>query len=38
MSKFKFFDKDGNGVLNGPELLELADWFFIMFNPEGEMT
>lgn len=29
-------DEDGNGVLNGQELVKLANWVFNSFHPDGE--
>jgi hypothetical protein len=34
--KFAQMDVDGNGVLDGDELLNLADWIFGSFHPGGE--
>ena len=34
--KFKQMDEDGNGVLSGAELRQLALWVFDSFHPGGE--
>lgn len=34
--KFARFDSDGNGVLDGPELLRLVEWVWSSFHPGGE--
>lgn len=33
--KFREFDKDGNGALEGMELMEFATWVFTSFRPDG---
>ena len=35
LRKFKAMDEDGNGVLNGDELVKLAEWVFDSFHPGG---
>jgi hypothetical protein len=34
--KFDQMDKDGNGVIDGTELEELARWMFTSFHPDGQ--
>lgn len=34
--KFDALDLDGNGVLNGIELMNLANWVWDSFHPGGE--
>jgi len=34
--KFQELDKDGNGVLEGDELVPLAEWVWSSFHPDGE--
>ena len=35
LKKFRELDADGNGYLEGPELLKLAQWVWSSFHPAG---